>query len=100
MGLKIVRDAAKKHWWSCTDCDHVYCPADEDPKEKALIRVGRLSEFSHPTAEMTGREPPRFFQRQFYCPGCGTMFTNELARPDDPILREISYDPEWLARLD
>jgi N-methylhydantoinase B len=100
MGLKVVRDEAKKHWWACTDCDYVYCPTEENPKEKALIRVGRLSEFSHPTAEMTGREPPRFFQRQFYCPECGTMFSNESARSDDPILMEITYDPEWLARLD
>jgi N-methylhydantoinase B len=27
--------------------------------------------------------------RQFYCPGCGALIENEVARIDDPILRDI-----------
>jgi len=96
MGLKVVRDARGRDWWACTDCGHVYCAVDQDPKIHSLIRVGHLSDFSHPTAEMARRDPPRFFQRQFYCPSCALMFANEMARKDDPILKEIEYDPEWL----
>lgn len=100
MGLKVIRDSKKKHFWVCSECGHVYCPVESNPKCAALIRVGRLSEMSHPTAEMTKREPPRFFHRQFYCPKCAAMFAVELARADDPILNDIEYDPEWLASLE
>ena len=27
--------------------------------------------------------------RQFYCPGCGALIENEVARADDPVLRDI-----------
>jgi acetone carboxylase gamma subunit len=27
--------------------------------------------------------------RQFYCPGCGALVENEIARSDDPVLRDI-----------
>lgn len=99
MSLKVVQDAKGKYWWLCNDCGHVYCPVEGEPKEHALIRVGFLSDFSHPTAEMARRDPPRFFQRQFYCPDCALMFTNEMARVNDPIVKEADYDPEWLSSL-
>jgi N-methylhydantoinase B len=100
LGLQVVRDASGSHWWVCSECGHVHCPVDQNPKEHALIRVGYLSEMSHPTAEMARRNPPRFFQRQFYCPGCVLMFTNEMARAEDPILNDVEYDAEWLSGLD
>ena len=85
--------------FACGECGHVYCPVDQDPKQKSLLRIGHLNEFSHPAAQMTRTEKPRFFHRQFYCPGCGLMWSNELARATDPILREFEYDPQWLASL-
>lgn len=100
LGLKIIRDKSKNHWWACSECGQIYCPADQDPKKNALMRVGYLSEMSHPTAEMAKRDPPRFFHRQFYCPECALMFSNELARADDPLLVEIEYDPHWLSSLE
>ena len=27
--------------------------------------------------------------RQFFCPGCGALIENEVARADDPVLRDI-----------
>jgi N-methylhydantoinase B len=99
MGIKVMRDHEGKVWFACTECGHLYGPTDEDPKSRSLLRIGRLNDFSHPTAQMTRAETPRFFHRQFYCPGCGLMWTNELARADDPILRQFDYDPQWLASL-
>ncbi len=100
MALKIVRDKDRKHWWVCTDCGHVYCSAEKSPKEHSLIRVGYLSEMSHPTAEMARRDPPRFFHRQYYCPGCALMFATEMGRSNDPVVEEIVYDPDWLSGLE
>ena len=100
LGLQVARDASRGHWWVCSECGHVHCPVDQNPKEHALIRVGYLSEISHPTAEMARRDPPRFFQRQYYCPGCVLMFGNEMAREGDAILNDIDYDVEWLSGLE
>lgn len=97
MSLKVVRDASKEHWWVCLDCDHVFCRAEDCPKRAGLLRVGYLSEMSHPTAEMARREPRRFFHRQFYCPECALLFTTEMGRAEDPIIKDIDYDPDWLA---
>jgi N-methylhydantoinase B len=30
--------------------------------------------------------------RQFFCPGCGALVENEVARADDPVLRDIELD--------
>src|SRR5205823_6818280 len=30
--------------------------------------------------------------RQFSCPGCGALVENEVARADDPVLRDIELD--------
>ena len=34
----------------------------------------------------------RFVFRQFYCPGCGALVENEVARVEDPVLRDIELD--------
>jgi N-methylhydantoinase B len=31
--------------------------------------------------------------RQFFCPGCGALIENEVARADDPVLRDIEAHP-------
>jgi len=30
--------------------------------------------------------------RQFFCPGCGALIENEVARADDPVLQDIELD--------
>jgi acetone carboxylase gamma subunit len=30
--------------------------------------------------------------RQFYCPGCGALVENEVARAEDPLLRDIELE--------
>jgi hypothetical protein len=30
--------------------------------------------------------------RQFFCPGCGALIENEIARADDEVLRDIELD--------
>ena len=30
--------------------------------------------------------------RQFFCPGCGALIENEIARADDDVLRDIELE--------
>jgi len=32
----------------------------------------------------------RFVWREFYCPGCALLLTNELALAEDPVLEEVT----------
>lgn len=38
----------------------------------------------------------RFEAREFYCPGCWTLFNVEIARPDDPIIDDARLSAAWL----
>lgn len=37
----------------------------------------------------------RFELREFYCPGCMTLLSTEIARPDDPVLDDALLSVEW-----
>jgi acetone carboxylase gamma subunit len=78
----------------------VFCRIAENPKLFAKMTVGFINELSHPSGQMTRLDSPRFFFRHFYCPGCGSAFDSEVARPGDPILGSIEYDPDWLRSID
>jgi N-methylhydantoinase B len=36
--------------------------------------------------------------RQFFCPGCGALIENEVARDSDPVLQDIELDPASFPR--
>ena len=99
MGLKVARSWGGKHVWVCSECGHLYGPAEENPKMQSKLVIGQLRDLAHPTAQMTRLEYPRFFFRQFLCPECGIVWATEVARPEDPILFTIEYNNEWLASL-
>ncbi|MGB5080759.1 MAG: hydantoinase B/oxoprolinase family protein [Burkholderiales bacterium] len=66
--LGSVRDNYKAH-----------CVMEERDIEVANPNIGDWKRY------IDGR--PVF--RQFYCPGCGALVENEVARADDPVLRDI-----------
>ena len=99
MGLDVVRDAYGGISWACHDCSRRYCDVASNPKMEARIRVGRLTELGGPRSASVRLDTPRFFFRQFYCPGCGLMWDGEVARATDPIMHDIELDPEYLDSL-
>jgi len=98
--LEVVRDAQGAAYWMCARCGRVFCRANDNPKLFAKMSVGFINDLSHPTGQMTRIDSPRFFFRHFYCPSCGLAFDAEVARPDDPILHSIEYDPDWLDSIE
>jgi acetone carboxylase gamma subunit len=97
--MKLVRKKQGDIVWACQDCDYEYGPVDENPKLQSSMRVGRLNELAGPKAASTRLDEPRFFYRQFLCPGCGLMWAGEVGRATDPILHDIELDPDYLASL-
>ncbi len=70
----------------CGRCGHLYGPAWEDPKVFAVMREGNITELSPLNRYGLTEE---IVVRQYYCPGCATMFTVNIQRRGDPILIEF-----------
>ncbi len=71
----------------CKKCGHVFCRWNENPKEYAHIKEIQLSK-----AGPLYFDSDRFFLRQFFCPGCATLFGNDVALKGSPILWETKLD--------
>lgn len=68
----------------CRVCGHVYCGAKENPKEHAVMKERPLSAAGPRIAARWHGESPVFVLREYYCPGCATMFEAEETRRDRP----------------
>ena len=69
----------------CTRCGHAYGPAEEDPRQGAVLREGPIA-----AANAINRHSPLadIVLREFFCPGCGTLMSTDVARRGEPILPE------------
>ena len=78
----------------CCRCGHLFCSADQNYKEHALLRVRDLAEAGR-RAVPEGREPLILYQ-EFYCPGCTVLLEVDAYCPeldaDDPIVWDIQID--------
>lgn len=74
LGQKVVR---------CKKCGRVLCRADENPKEHAVLWRGPQTKAGPARGEHYDKG--RFELRQYYCPGCATMFECEVSLKDLPI---------------
>jgi len=75
-GRKVVK---------CAKCEHEFCPATENYKNYA-----RTLELSPAKAGTLFKESKRFVFREFYCPGCGTMFDVEVRLKGQPFVWDAS----------
>ena len=67
----------------CKRCGHVYCRWDENPKEHAVMKEEPLTK-----AGRLHSESDRFGLRQFFCPGCATLFATDVIARGSSILWE------------
>jgi acetone carboxylase gamma subunit len=73
----------------CSKCGTDLGPLTQNYKDHAL-REDNDIRHSNPNVGDYKRyidERPVF--RQFFCPGCGSLLENEIAREGDPLLRDI-----------
>jgi N-methylhydantoinase B len=78
----------------CAKCAADLGPSDENYKDHCVKVVSDITH-ANPNIGDYKRyidDVPEF--RQFFCPGCGTLIENEIARADDSILRDIELHAE------
>lgn len=68
----------------CGKCGYIFCGAGENPKGHAVVKEKPLSAAGPRIAARWHGESPIFILREYYCPGCATMFELEETRRDRP----------------
>ena len=85
--LEVVVEGYKKVT-KCLNCDYVLGPASENPKELAVVKkfpITRSGPLCNPWEDRKDIET-----REFYCPGCGSMFAVEVINLDENYYRETT----------
>ena len=82
-------DGGGEPWLACSRCGQPLGPVRENYK----LHCHRV-DHSIQTANTLIGDPQRFVDatvqfRQFYCPGCGGLLENEVARTHDEVLYDI-----------
>jgi N-methylhydantoinase B len=80
--------------WACADCRTAVAPASENYKLFAAVRENN----PHELDPALYADPAVFCDdeirlREFFCPGCGSLLSVEIAKPGDPPLDEVRLDP-------
>jgi len=88
--------------WCCNRCGTELIHAGMNYKEGCLVRERDPREIYHPLVEgetYTFAPDPKWVRIvEFYCPGCGVMFENEMLPPGHPITHDIELDLEKLKK--
>jgi N-methylhydantoinase B len=75
--------------WACTRCAADLGPIRHSYKEHCVKEEGDIRIANPNIGDWTRYIDDQPVFRQFYCPGCGALVENEIARSDDPVLRDI-----------
>ncbi len=70
-------------------CGHVICAQHQSYKSHVVMSEKPISQAGMHIQVSAHVPQDRFVWREFYCPGCALLLTNELALADDPVLEEV-----------
>jgi N-methylhydantoinase B len=74
---------------ACTKCAADLGSVRENYKERCVMEEADIRAANPNIGDWKRYIDDRPVFRQFYCPGCGALIENEVARADDPVLRDI-----------
>jgi N-methylhydantoinase B len=81
-----VRQTEKGPVIGCIHCNNALCPAEEDPRQRALMIEVPLSGLS----VLNAYQPADVVHRSYACPSCATMFSSDVQmRSEDPRMPEM-----------
>jgi acetone carboxylase gamma subunit len=74
---------------ACSKCAASLGPLRDNYKDHCVRREADISTANPNIGDYRRYIDDRPVFRQFFCPGCGALIENEVARADDPVLRDI-----------
>jgi N-methylhydantoinase B len=77
---------------ACAKCAADLGPVRDNYKEHCVRREADISAANPNIGDYRRYIDDRPVFRQFFCPGCGALVENEIARADDEVLRDIELD--------
>jgi N-methylhydantoinase B len=77
---------------ACAKCAADLGPVRDNYKDHCVRRESDVSTANPNIGDYRRYIDDRPVFRQFSCPGCGALVENEVARADDPVLRDIELD--------
>jgi N-methylhydantoinase B len=77
---------------ACAKCAADLGPVRDNYKDRCVRRESDVSAANPNIGDYRRYIDDRPVFRQFFCPGCGALIENEVARADDPVLRDIELD--------
>ncbi|MGA1473346.1 MAG: hydantoinase B/oxoprolinase family protein, partial [Burkholderiaceae bacterium] len=75
--------------WSCRHCQTDLGPASENYKLGCARHDAPIAASNPNIGDWTRYVDDEPFFRQFFCPGCGSLIENEVARDGDPLLQDV-----------
>jgi N-methylhydantoinase B len=89
--LDVRRNGSGMHA-ACAKCAADLGPVHENYKDHCVRRESDVRTANPNIGDYRRYIDDRPVFRQFSCPGCGALIENEIARADDPVLRDIELD--------
>jgi len=74
---------------ACARCAADLGPVRDNYKEHCVIEEREIKVANPNIGDWKRYIDERPVFRQFFCPGCGALVENEVARADDPVLKDI-----------
>ncbi len=78
---------------ACSKCTADLGPMGDNYKDHCVRRESDVSVANPNIGDYRRYIDDRPVFRQFFCPGCGALIENEIARAADPVLRDIEIRP-------
>jgi N-methylhydantoinase B len=86
--LELRREAGKlRH--ACAKCAADLGAVGENYKDHAVLEENPITDANPHVGDYKRYIDEKPLFRQFFCPGCGSLIENEIAREGDPFLRDI-----------
>jgi N-methylhydantoinase B len=89
--LEVRKENGSLHT-SCAKCAADLGPVRDNYKDRCVQRESDISAANPNIGDYRRYIDDRPVFRQFFCPGCGALIENEIARADDAVLRDIELD--------
>jgi N-methylhydantoinase B len=89
--LEVRKENGSLHT-ACAKCAADLGPVRENYKDHAVRADNEITAANPNVGDWRRYIDERPVFRQFFCPGCGALLENEIAREGDPVLRDVELD--------